>query len=51
MTKLEEVQSLYEKLNNKQLFIAIFTTTRFWNVSEDMLDSMLKFLKSKVNEN
>jgi hypothetical protein len=44
----EIVKELYEKLNNKQFFIALFGTTKFHLVSNDFLIKMYNYLIRKV---
>jgi len=45
----ELVKSLYKKLNDKQLFITSFGTTKFNVVSQDLLERMYKYLIKKLN--
>jgi len=44
----EQVKELYLKLDNKQLFISSFGTTKFNLVSDDFLLKMYNYLIRKV---
>jgi hypothetical protein len=44
----EIVEALYKQLNNKQLFLTLFGTTKFYLVTTDFLNRMYQFLISKI---
>lgn len=43
----EKVEELYNSYNNKELFISMFSTTKFHLVSDSYLKSMYDFLIGK----
>jgi hypothetical protein len=46
----ELVKLMYDKLPNKQLFIANFGTTKFYCVSEDLLKKIYLYLIKNVEK-
>lgn len=46
----EKVQELYNKLENKQLFISNFGTKRFYTVDAEYLNKMYNYLIKKVKQ-
>lgn len=46
----ELVKLMYDKLPNKQLFIAIFGTTKFYCVSENLLKEIYLYLIKNVEK-